>query len=124
MQYPLVEIGYAKRCIDRLKEHAQHDKPNDIMNLSEAMFGVIKEAVQVSTLYRINQAISCLIWLPGQGEISFTELAEYDIHNTGGFSHFPAGLSNHSANTISARESSGAKEYLVKHSAFRENQQA
>ncbi|KAF7449344.1 hypothetical protein TUN199_02168 [Pyrenophora tritici-repentis] len=124
MQHPLVEIGYSKRCLDRLKDHARHNSSTYIMNLTAAIFHATRNAV--SKVYKIQKAGIYLIWLPEHAEISeigLTKLAEGYIHNAGGFSHFTAGLSKHSANRTSAREWNGAKEYLVDYSAFQANLQ-
>jgi hypothetical protein len=90
LQFPLVEIAYAKRCIDRLKDHKRHSSSNYVMNLTEAICAAL--AHEFGTLFAIEQAVIYLIWLPEQTEISeigFTKLAESYTHNAGGFSNFP-----------------------------------
>ena len=122
LQFPLVEVGYSKRCVDRLKQHARHTNSNYIMNIVESICSALQK--EFGRLYRIEQVPVYLIWCPEQAEISeigLTKLAEGYIHNAGGFSHFPAGLSNHSANKISAREWNDAKEFLMQHSVYPHN---
>lgn len=123
LEFPLVEVGYSMRCIVRLKAHARHDSSNYIMNLMEAIFGALSNHFD-NEIFRIEQEVIYLIWSVEQAEISeigWTKLAEGYIHNAGGFSHYPAGLSNASARKILPPEWSAAKKYLVEHSAYRFN---
>ncbi len=122
LEFPLCEVGYAKRSISRLKEHKRHTSSNYIMNLMEAIFETM--AHEFSGDYEIEQRVIYLIWRPSQAEVSeigLTKLAEGYIHNGGGFSHYPAGLSNESAQTIPAREWSAAKTYMMNHSDYPRN---
>lgn len=119
MQFPLIEVGYSKRCLNQLKSHARHNSSNYIMNLTEAIFASARG--EFRSLYFMHQAVICLIWRSEQAEIAeigLTKLAEGYIHNAGGFSHFPAGLSNHSAKFVPAREWNAASEYIMYHSPY------
>jgi hypothetical protein len=122
LQFPIVEIGYAKRYIDRLKDHTRHRSSNYIMYLTESFCAALQSTF--GSLYRIEQAAIYLIWAPEQAEISeigFTKLAEGYTHDGGGFSHFPAGLSNHFVNYIVTREWNGAQGYVIERSVYAAN---
>lgn len=70
------------------------------MNLMEAIFATQKDLKKGR--YKMEQEVFYLIWDVTQAEISeigWTKLAEGYVHNGGGFSHHPAGLSNESAQT-------------------------
>jgi hypothetical protein len=122
LQFPLVEVGYSVRCINRLQQHASHNSSNFIMNLAEAIFET--QRVHFHTAYGIKQFVIYLIWNDDQAEIAevgFSKLTESYTHNGGGFSHYPAGLSNHSASKVSGREWSGAKMYMLGRSPLLHN---
>jgi hypothetical protein len=124
LAHPLVEVGYSKRCIPRLKQHAAHRKSNYLMNLMDAVFILFSaddNEPLFDQVYHIDQDIIYLIYSPEQSEISeigWTKLAEGYIHNGGGFNHYPAGMSNHSSDTISVREWAWAAQFAVTDSAW------
>ena len=122
LAFPLCEVGYSNRSIDRLKAHKAHSSSNYIMNAIEAIFMAFKD--EFSGEFSIAQFIIYLIWKTEQAEIAeigLTKLAEGYIHNGGGFSHYPAGLSNASAQRTSHREWNDAQLYLANHSVYRKN---
>ncbi|KAF2418218.1 hypothetical protein EJ08DRAFT_703193 [Tothia fuscella] len=104
MAMPLNEVGYANNCVRRLEAHAAHTSSNYIMNLAESALvlaaklnGKGDRAVRYG--YQVKQWVIYNLFEPAQGvlaEIFFSKLCHSYIHNGGGFSHYPAGLSNES----------------------------
>lgn len=130
LQFPLVEVGYAKESIKRLSTHKSHCNSNYIMNLMDALFTLwgptIGTGKNERPKYRIEQEVIALIWKVDQAEVSeigLTKLAEGYIHNAGGFSHFPAGLSNDSAHRLRPKVWSAAQEWVLRHTCYRSNLQ-
>jgi hypothetical protein len=112
LRYPLVEVGYSNRSIKRLENHSAHIGSNYVMNLMESIADVIHHHLN-GDFFCIEQAIIYLIWMPEQAEIAeigWTKLAEGYTGNGGGFSHYPAGRSNYSAQTTHSTEWSYAKQ--------------
>ncbi|KAF3050948.1 hypothetical protein E8E11_009672 [Didymella keratinophila] len=78
----------------------------------------------VSRRYRIEQAVIYLIWDPKHAEVAeigWPKLAESYTHDAGGLSHYPAGMINHSASSISAREWNAATVYMLRRPPFKTN---
>lgn len=130
LQFPLVEVGYAKDSIQRLGAHKSHRNSNYIMNLMDALFTLygpkIGKGQNKRPKYKIEQEVIALIWKVNQAEVSeigLTKLAEGYIHNAGGFSHFPAGLSNDSAHRVRPKIWSAAHEWVMDHTCYRSNLQ-
>jgi hypothetical protein len=103
LELPLVEIGYAHNCPNRLKNHKNHTSSNYLMNLMEAVATYLKSRGRFAgRSYRMAQHIIYNLWQPEQGilaEMLFTRIGHGYIYNGGGFSHHPAGLSNESVLT-------------------------
>jgi hypothetical protein len=123
--HPLVEVGYSYKCISRLIEHAAHRNSNYLMNLWEAIFAILRSEYEPlfrnPRPYHLDQTVIYLIWFPKQAEISeigWTKLAEGYTRNGGGFSHYPAGLSNASANSVPATQWSSALSYMLTDSSY------
>jgi hypothetical protein len=96
---PLSEVGYANGCHNRLDSHAKHDSSNYIMTLVEAVSIWAKDQGELGfdKDFRIPQFIIYNCWQVEQGviaEIVLSRLCHAYIYNGGGFSHYPAGLSN------------------------------
>lgn len=89
LQFPLCEVGYSVRCVERLKQHASHNSSNYVMKLADAVLNVRRDNFN----------------------------SRYTI------AYYPAGMSNHSTSTISAREWDAAKEYMVTRSPWVHNLQ-
>jgi hypothetical protein len=130
LQFPLVEVGYAKESIQRLGAHKSHRNSNYIMNLMDALFTLyglkIGSGQNQRPKYTIEQEVIALIWKVNQAEVSeigLTKLAEGYIHNAGGFSHFPAGLSNDSAHRVRPKIWSAAQEWMMDNTCYRSNLQ-
>jgi hypothetical protein len=126
LQFPLVEVGYAKESIQRIGAHKSHRNSNYIMNLMDALFTLfgpkISRGQNQRPKYTIEQEVIALIWKVNQAEvseISLTKLAEGYIHNAGGFSHFPAGLSNDSAHRVRPKIWSAAQEWMMDQTCYR-----
>lgn len=117
LAHPLMEVGYSKRSIERLKKHAAHESSNYLMNLFEAIFEVLASDPRANfPQIFLEQHIIYLIWRVEQAEISeigWTKLAEGYTCNAGGFSHYPAGQSNYSAQKVPAQEWSYASEVAL-----------
>lgn len=99
---PLVEIGYTARVEQRLQQHSSHQSSNYIMNLVEAISQHLYNSGDLTRLYRMKQFVLYNIWESEQAalaEIFFTHVSHGYTDNGGGFSHYPAGLSNQSANS-------------------------
>ena len=130
LQFPLVEVGYAKESIKRLSAHKSHRNSNYIMNLMDALFTLwgpkIGSGQSERPKYKIEQEVIALIWKVDQAEVSeigLTKLAEGYIHNAGGFSHFPAGLSNDSAHRLRPKIWSAAQEWMLENTCYTSNLQ-
>jgi hypothetical protein len=124
LQFPLCEVGYSIRCVERLKQHASHNSSNYVMDLAEAVLNARR--ADFDCRYTIAQNVIYLIWDASHAEIAeigWSKLAESNTHNAGGFSHQPAGMSNHSASTVSAREWDTAKAYMIRRSPWVHNLQ-
>ena len=128
LAHPLVEVGYSERSIERLKKHAAHESSNYLMNLFEAIFEVLASDPKANfPQIFLEQHIIYLIWQVEQAEISeigWTKLAEGYTCNAGGFSHYPAGQSNYSAQKVPAQEWSYACEIALKCSPWKEEMEA
>ncbi|KAI0610894.1 hypothetical protein TUN205_04829 [Pyrenophora tritici-repentis] len=130
LEFPLVDVGYSNECIPRLREQASHHYSNYLMALTETLCAILPTTLQEWSSngpYHIEQAVIYLVYKPEQSEISeigWTKLADGYIHNGGGFSHYPAGLSNASASKTSVLIWSAAMMYVVKESAMKLNAQA
>jgi hypothetical protein len=124
LQFPLCEVGYSIRCVERLKQHASHNSSNYVMNLADSVLNARR--ADFDCRYTIAQNVIYLIWDASHAEIAeigSSKPAESYTHNAGGFSHYPAGMSNHSASIISAREWDAAKAYMMRRSPWVHNLQ-
>lgn len=84
---------------------------------------ILLEFVMLGNLSRDKRSIY-LIWKVDQAEVSefgWTKLAEGYIHNAGGFSHYPAGLSNEFAQKTTHSEWDKALAYLVQDTIYCKN---
>jgi hypothetical protein len=94
---PLCEIGYSADCVKRLGQHENHQSSNYIMNLCEAVCGMMGIRRKLSKDYKMHQYVIYYCCEPAQGilaELFFTRVGHGYIMKGGGFSHYPAGLSN------------------------------
>jgi hypothetical protein len=99
---PLCEIGYSWECLERLTQHKNHQSSNYVMNLCEAVCSMLYHRGALSKNYHMLQFVIFNCWEPAQGilaELFFTRVGHGYIFNGGGFSHYPAGLSNDSVMT-------------------------
>lgn len=132
LEFPIVEVGYAKNSIERLSAHKGHHNSNYIMKLMEAIFWkffphVKGDKGKLEPEFFIDQEVIALIWKVDQAEIAeigLTRLAEGYIHNGGGFSHYPAGLSNASAHKVAPKIWSAAQIWMMEKSCFKANHEA
>ncbi|KAL1599585.1 hypothetical protein SLS60_007388 [Paraconiothyrium brasiliense] len=116
LAHPLVEVGYSERSIERLKKHAAHESSNYLMNMFQAILEVLAKKDKKFSKVFLEQHVIYLIWHVEQAEISeigWTKLAEGYTSNAGGFSHYPAGQSNYSAQKVPAQEWSYACTVLL-----------
>lgn len=94
------------------------------MNLMDAVFAVFSADANeplFNRVYHIDQDIVYLVYSPKQSELSkigWTKMAKGYIHNGGGFSHYPAGMSNPASDHISVKEWSWAGSSAVSDSAW------
>ncbi|RDI78512.1 hypothetical protein Vi05172_g11478 [Venturia inaequalis] len=127
---PLAEFGYANDCLRRLASHADHKSSNYPMNLMEAvcMWAQSEGLPGFEAAWGIEQYVVFNCFEVEQGvlaEIMFSRLGHCYIYNGGGFSHYPAGLSNTSCwkKNPSFRKWYTATNYTIENTPWVENLQ-
>lgn len=98
LEGPLCEIGWSINLEKRMASHAKHVQSNFIMNLFEAICGILFPG-----RFRIRQNIIYLCWQPtqpGPAEVFFTRVCQGYIDTGTGFSHANAGNNNESGTSL------------------------
>lgn len=111
LTHPLCGVGYGVRSEDRLKSHKKHMSSNYVMDITEAVVGVLFKQNVLSKLYEIKQFIIFICFDPAHGALSEIVLARLDegYHGNGrGFSHYPLGEAMRLQKASSMRSGSGA----------------
>lgn len=96
---PLCEVGWSVDPLTRLRSHERHSRSNYIMNLFEAICGVLYPGSH----YRMAQEVIYLVYRPEQAfaaEIFFKRACQGYIDRGSGFSHHGAGTNNDIARPI------------------------
>ncbi|KAH6629684.1 hypothetical protein C7974DRAFT_277240, partial [Boeremia exigua] len=122
LEWPLVEVGYSNNCVNRLYEHASHYNSNYLMGLFDAYLTELRsrQPGTIKKAYHIDQTVIFLIFQPWMAElakIAMIKLAEAYLENGGGFTHYPPGLSNSSAYSVSSLVWSKAEMYVAQNLA-------
>ncbi|KAF2103617.1 hypothetical protein NA57DRAFT_72596 [Rhizodiscina lignyota] len=119
MTVPFVYVGYSKNGDKRAHDHYQHRSSNFIMNAAEAIAMFLFDEqydlkfLAVYLVFGADQA--------APAEIIFTRAAHGYTKTGAGFSHYPAGRSNFSADKIPAEKWNAFVNFAADYSPFFEN---
>ncbi|KAI5360429.1 hypothetical protein Slin14017_G086040 [Septoria linicola] len=102
LQHPLTELGYTHKTDARLKVHQRHSSSTFLMNLMEAVLGLLfpgEFAIAQYVIFLCSRTEQGAI-----GELFFSLLSQAYTSTGGGFNYFPAGRSVRSVYSITEND--------------------
>lgn len=120
MDQALRDVGYARNCSDRIAQHRSHSSSNYLMNLVEAIGGVLNYS------YRNVAAVIGLCSEPEQavvGEILWSCIGQSYLDTGRGYNHESAGKSNRSADDVRTLQWAAWQNWAYEKSPFEKNRE-